>query len=156
MRLSTAYLTCLYRYFRQHVRAKLCVLHVYALYVIESWIFFSPSSGTYPNRNTGVQGTNSSADSGLGSLDHATGSTTYNNMVSSVTPSQTRNFGNGSARGRGQGRGRGSTGGTGNLQIEATPGGRSILSNHNQVRQQHVGNRMRLGVVLHKQKVICC
>jgi ribosomal protein L15 len=77
-------------------------------------------------------------------------------MVSSVTPSQTRNLGNDNTRGRGQGRGRGSTGGTGNLQIEATQVGRSILSNYNQVRQQRVGDRMRLWVVLHKWKAIFC
>ena len=53
---------------------------------------FFVNTGTYPNRNTGVQGTNSSVDSGFGSLNHASGSTAYNNMVSSVTPSQTRNF----------------------------------------------------------------
>jgi hypothetical protein len=117
--------------------------------------FFSPlssSAGTYPNRNTGVQGTNSSADSGFGSLDHASGSTAYNNMVSSVTPLQTRNFGNDSTRGRGMG----SAGGTGNLQIEATPGGRSFLSNHNQVRQQYIGDRMRLWIIFHKWKAIFC
>lgn len=106
--------------------------------------FSSSSSGAYPNRNTVVQGINSSADSGLGSLDHASGSTTYNNMVSSVTPLQTHHFGNDSTRGRGQGRGRGTTGGTGNLHIEATPVGRSILSNRNQVRQQRDGDRVRL------------
>jgi hypothetical protein len=116
----------------------------------------SSSSGTYPNRNTGVQGTNSSADSGFGSLDHANGSTTYNNMVSSVTASHIRNLGNDNARRHGQGRGRGSNGGTGNLQIEAAPIGRSILSNHNQVRQQCDGDRMSLWIVLHKWKVIVC
>jgi len=121
--------------------------------------FFSPlysSAGTYPNRNTGVQGTNSSADSGFGSQDHASGSTAYNNMVSSVTPSQTRNFENDSTRGHGQGQGSGSTGGTGNLQLEATPSGRSFLSIHNQVRQQRVGDRMRLWIIFHKWKVIFC
>jgi hypothetical protein len=114
------------------------------------------SSGTYPNRNTRVQGTNSSADSGFGSLDHANGSRTYNNMVSSVTPSQTHNLGNDSARGHGQGRGRGSTYGTGNLHIEAAPVGRNVLSNRNQVMQQRVGDKMRLWVVLHEWKVIFC
>lgn len=99
----------------------------------------SSSSGAYPNRNTVVQGINSSADSGLGSLDHTSGSTTYNNMVL-----QTHHFGNDSTRGHGQGRGRGTTGGTGNLHIEATSLGRSILSNRNQVRQQRDGDRVRL------------
>jgi len=134
------------------------MLLVYALYIIDSWFFssLSSSSVTYPNRNTGVQGTNSSADSGLGSLDHATGSTTYSSMVSSLTPSQTRNFGNDNPRGRGQGRGRGSTGVTGNLQFEATQVGRSILSNHNQVMRQCVGDRMRLRVIIHKWKAIFC
>jgi hypothetical protein len=114
------------------------------------------SSGTHPNRNTRVQGINSSADSGFGSLGRANGSTSYNNTVPSVTASQRRNLGNDSTRGRGQGRGRGSTYGTGNLHIEVTPVGGNVLSNHNQVREQCVGDRMRLWVILHEWKVIFC
>lgn len=66
-------------------------------------------SGTHANRRTGMQlvgaeSTSTSLDSGLGSLNHCSGSANYNSSVSSVIPLRTRQVGSDSLRGHGQGR----------------------------------------------------
>jgi hypothetical protein len=84
--------------------------YVYFIFILFHYSVVRFFAGTHANRRTGrelagAESTNSSVDSGLGSLNHCNGSTSYNSSVLPVTPLQARSVGSNSMGGCGQGRG---------------------------------------------------